>query len=277
MNPKVLINIPITFHQKYLNQVEEGKQTWVKSCPYPVIYSVPNPLLNKEYDLKDNYLQCKCTDDPNYNFSLKRFYFIKWAITSGQQFDYLYLTDTDTFVHPYRLQEALTDYYSNQPNIDFIGEKYPRGGHPIEENGNPIKFFVHPEERYRVYDYEIEKIEALKKVWGHSTPRTFAAGGVGYILSKRSAQKIVNDFDGLLNIIHSLDDFGNMDDLVIAQFLYSKNISLYNDSRFTQFNYGDTDDILDPVMINIENSKTMIAQHDRQGEFNNIIKKMNIK
>ena len=274
MSPKVLINIPVTFHQKYLNQIEEGKQTWGKYSPYPIIYSVPNPLLDKEYSLKNNYLSCKCTDELNYNFSLKRFYFIKWAIDSNQKFDYLFLTDTDTFVHPYRLQLSLENYFINNPEIDFIGEMYPRGTHPSEENGKTAKFWVPTTKRVIINRGEIEKIKAIDKVWGSSNIHCFPAGGVGYILSKKAAQTIVNNFNELLNIIHTLDDFGCMDDLIISQFFYSKGIHLYNDNSFSHF--SPKFNLPPNIVINIEDSQEIIAQHERQGEFRNIMNKMNL-
>jgi len=275
MEPKVLINIPVCFQDKYLKEIQDGLDTWVPLIKYPVIYSVSNPSIDSEYILVGNQLHCKCSDELNLNFSLKRFYFIKWAFET-QEFDYLYIVGSDTFVHPYRFRHLIKDYFTNYPDVDYIGEVYPRDGSTLDFTVNTHHYI----EDWRIFtpvsnnwlpeeDYE----------WKNKEYYPHAAGGGGYILSKRSANILIDNFNYLIDYSKSLKPSEWADDFILAQVLRNKaNIILHHDSRINHFSPSAWDSwrVHPERPIPIEDSDFVVAQHYRSLEFKSIMEKLNL-
>jgi len=275
MEPKVLINIPACFQDRYLKEIQDGLDTWVPLIKYPVIYSVSNPSIESEYILVGNQLHCKCSDELNLNFSLKRFYFIKWAFET-QEFDYLYIVGSDAFVHPYRFRHLIKDYFTNYPDVDYIGEVYPRDGSTLDFTVNTHHYI----EDWRIFSPGYNwKNTLLPPSILNSEYFPFAVGGSGYILSKKAVEILVKNFEFLIEYSKSLSPHDWADDWALSQVLRLKgDIKLHHDSRFCNFTSSSWDSWRVPpeVPIFIEDSDFVVVQHNRSLEFKSIMEKLNL-
>ena len=89
MKHKVIINLPDCRIVKYQEQQSECYETWipeVRKLGIEVIKSVSMEDLDSEYYLDGDSLFCRCTDKLDKNFTLKRYYFLKWAL-ENREFD----------------------------------------------------------------------------------------------------------------------------------------------------------------------------------------------
>lgn len=282
---KVIINIPGCWGKKFIKRNSEIYNTWGKYIKYPIITSVSNPNIKKEYLKVGNNLHCKVRDTPDHNFIYKRYYFIKWAIETNQDFDYLYLVGDDTFVYPSKF-EALCNEYLNKPEIDYIGEVYPRVVIPVDFV-NLQQNFVHPG-AYWVFGHNTTHIDQT------SVPpriletkfKPFAGGGAGYVLSKSACQVLYNNSHEVKNFIK---EFGNRatrpgmvtgletsDDVMVAEILHKHGILLYHDNRFNHYSprYSKQWKVRHPFIE--ESDSIAVCQHGREGEMQMIIDKLEI-
>ncbi len=209
MKHKVIVNVPDCKLEEYQAQQKESYTTWVpllENRGVRVIKSISNPNLYKDYEIIDNDLYCKCTDDLDNNFILKRFYFIKWAVET-QDFDYLFITSLDTFVHPDRFLNII-DEYTEMGNVDIAGCACPYLGWDPYSN---FKIFLDD------LFYSVSSI----------TTKSHVSGGSGYVLSYNSCKIILEEFEKYEN-----SENLPWDDLIFSRLLINKNISVLHDNRF---------------------------------------------
>lgn len=250
---KVIVNLPTCRGiNKFVLQELEAKATWVKLLTdkgVRVIHSVSNPNLDTDYSLQENTLYCNCTEELNKNFTLKRYYFIKWAIETNQEFDFLFITSNDTFIHPDRFI-SLVNEYTDALNIDIAGCVWPYQG------WNPY------------YNFQ----ETLPP---NHKDDIFCSGGSGYFLSKKSAQIITEQYP-----TYTHGYVPNGDDVIFANILKDNNISITHDNRIMvsspkKVYWEDTFNIGVPY-IGDPNS-FLCAQHDLDGDMFNIMNKLDLQ
>jgi len=270
-SPKVIINITYCFKPEYMKQVQECLDTWIPLVEYPTIISVSNMSLDTEYCLVGNQLHCKCTDyydlgSSDINFSLKRWYFIKWAVETKQEFDYLFITSSDTFIHPHRFKNLVEEYYKDD-SIDFAGDVWPDIFGGQRDYSEEVRRFIEPNLYWNIEMQPWDNPDMPREHKQKSHAIT-AGGGSGYILSKRACKIISDNFDTLLHNA-STSYLGNSDDIHIGDLLRDNNIFLYYDVRFNQ-----SRGITIPY---IEDSSFVAVQHYRDGDFKMILDKLGIR
>lgn len=278
---KVIINVPGCWHPNYVARGEEILNTWAKHTKYPVIISVANQSIQSEYVKFGNQLHCKVEDTLDFNFTLKRYYFIKWAVETKQEFDFLYIVGDDTFVYPSKF-EALCNEYLTRPDVDYIGEVFPRVTVPVDFLSLQQEF-IHPGAWWNFgHNNPILEGKVSKKIW-ETNFKTFAGGGAGYVLSKKACKLLYDNF-------HLIEEFRSnygkspeypnhleqADDLIIAETLHKLGIFLHHDNRFNHFSprFSRQFGVRHPFIE--EPDSIAVCQHGREGEMQMILDKLGI-
>jgi len=202
MKAKVIINLPDCKIEKYQAQQREAYETWIpvlREKGIEVIKSVSNLEIEGEYKLEGEDLLCNCTDDLDRNFILKRFYFIKWAL-ENRDFDYLFITSFDTFVHPDRFP-MLLDSYLEKPEIEASGAVWPRmGWWPWGRN---------------LIQIDQSKYDANLSL----------SGGSGFVLSRRACEVLRDNYPTF-----NADGFKDYeDDAIFSKVLKDNGVYLWHD------------------------------------------------
>lgn len=204
MRPKVIINLPDCKIKKYQDQQRECYETWipeVRKIGIEVVESVSEETLDSEYKLDGGSLLCKCNDNLDENFVLKRYYFLKWAL-ENRDFDYVFVTSFDTFVHPLRFVDLVNWHFKN-PHVEASGDVFPRMG------WDPWKDFV-----VRIDQSEYPLNLSI-------------SGGSGYLLNRRAVHSIVTNYHK--NYGHPFKPME--DDQIFSRILKENGIDIWHHSR----------------------------------------------
>lgn len=248
---KILINVPNCNLKEYQDQKEEAYSTWISWAQKKgirVVCSLADHLSDTEYAEFGDNLFCKCTDALDSNFILKRYYFLKWAVET-QEFDYLFVTSMDTFVHIDRLIKVVEEYRKN-PEIKYAGAAVPYQGWNPYENHQEFITMDHPEYDKIVLD-----------------------GGVGYLITKEIAEMIVNGYEEAYTELENPSTFF-ADDILFANIVKKHSVALYHDNRFMSSSpFGDT--YVDPLELGVpyikEFNSFLVAQHGVQEKMQEIL------
>jgi hypothetical protein len=199
MKQKTLITITGTWFPSHSPNWIESASTWVpliKEKGFDVLFLMPNPYLDKDYEIIGDFFFAKCPDGLE-NIYLRNHYYISKYFLNQNDYDYRYHTDCDTFIHSERFTDLIKEYTEITPK-DYVGCVIPYPG----LNPNVLN-----------------KLEIKEKNY-------YASGGSGFLLSKKAHEPLVNDFKK-----EDYNDDLSACDRITGSLLYQKGIKLWHDSR----------------------------------------------
>jgi len=202
---KILIGVPGTFNYPHSKNWIECESTWIpilRDKGYDIKILLSDPEQDENYKVKGNFFITKNSDLKD-GLYYKNYHHISDYILSSNKYDYYFKIDSDSFVHPERFDEMMSSLFDMEEVPDYLGCCVPYRG-------------------WNTYSKVFTRIED-----GYSF-----ASGAGMLLSRKSLQTILNDFNPSINTeLH-------YDDKVVGDILRGK-IHLYHDSRILFFSKYD--------------------------------------
>lgn len=254
MKHKVIINLPDCRIVKYQEQQRECYETWipeVRKLGIEVIKSVSMEDLDSEYYLDGDSLFCRCTDKLDKNFTLKRYYFLKWAL-ENREFDYVFVTSFDTFVHPLRFLNLIS-WHLDHPEVEASGDIWPRVG-------------------FNPWIDQVIKMDQSDYPWNLSL-----SGGSGFLLNRRSVSAIVENYSP--EKYTQFRDFS--DDEIFSYILKENGIDLWYHAKIVtgspQNIYWDDSNGLGVPRIDQEGGHFLAAQSPLDGNMREIFNNLKTK
>ena len=242
---RILIGVPGTFNYPHSKNWIECESTWIpklREKGYDVKILLSDPEQNINYKIKGNFFITKNSDFKD-GLYYKNYHYMSEYILSNNQYDYYVKIDSDSFVHPERFDEMISSLFINEfETPDYLGCCVPYRG-------------------WNSHDRIFTKIDE-----GYGF-----ASGTGMMLSRKSLQIILNDFNPSVNTeLH-------FDDKIVGDILRDK-VSLYHDSRILFFSKYDMAEVVDlspdgPSFISDDNSQLAI-QHYCSGHMSEIMYKI---
>jgi len=196
---KTIITITGTWVKSHYSNWIECETTWVpkmREQGFEVIYLMSNPYLQDDYELIGNFFFAKCSDNLE-KIYYKNHHFISKYILEKTDYEYRLHVDSDTFIHPHKINYFLEDHTEISPK-DYVGCVTPYPG----LNPNILNIF------------EI------------SDPNLYASGGSGFLLSRNSMKIMVENFNE-----NEYQDLSSCDKIT-GDILFRNGIKFWHDSRF---------------------------------------------
>lgn len=181
MEDKLIIGIRGSLTPPWNERVEECFDTWAgifQDKGYTVKALYGNPELETEYKDEGEVLWSKChADSPKDLFFRTVFIPCKWFLSTD--FEYFYIVDNDTFVHPDRFIGAFEEVLGKYgDDLNYWGGCTPWRNWAFNINYQewitPTCFFNWRDEIYRDH---------------------LGQGGSGFVLSRKAAQAILDNYN----------------------------------------------------------------------------------
>jgi hypothetical protein len=245
---KILISVPTCFIPPHDKNWIESKETWIpllKNMGYDFIFTASDMNIKSEYEVKGEMFYSKCSDELHELF-FKRVYFLsKWFINQDK-YSHLFFIDSDSFVHPDRFNNEIEKIFENFETIDYMGCAAP----------------------YNNWDPHVPNLIFIEE-------QGYFAAGAAFMLSKKSLDLIVNDF----NFEEYQTITKGADDWIIGDFLYKKGIKLLHNNSIS-FESKWRRVIVDPYGSGVsdisDNDSHLFIQHYCNGHMREILNKLDL-
>jgi hypothetical protein len=261
----VAIGIRGCIFDTWLGNWQECLDTWAGLMineGWRVKVNIGHPELDAPYKDINHFFVCKTTENPAGVFFKSVYYPSKWLLEQDK-YTHIFITDSDSFVHPKRFSETLEVLTSLYGELDYVGA---------------LRTLPHIAEYMPGVTYS-DIIDLNVGLNTHPGLFCFASGGSGFLLSKKAANAVVKAIDSeeYLSYEGFYDAWLYSDDCLLGVILRKANIRFIYSSAF-QSTSPKINDIpnYNPPAIEDERGSHICVQHYRKGDMFKILEKLNL-
>ena len=200
MKDKLVFGIRSCLVHPHSARHKECLDTWGKHAKeqgYSVKVLLGDPTIEEEYKCTPDYIWSRAKDEgKDEMFEKSILYPSKWFLDETD-YEYFFITDNDSFVDVSKFIENLEDVIEERGEVDYMGCCMPYRG-------------------WSLYETKTEAIEEKG---------FYASGGSGFLLSRKAARILVDNFDAK-NYQSTM-----WDDLIAGKILFENGINLLHNGR----------------------------------------------
>jgi hypothetical protein len=262
ISPKhdIAIGIRGCIYDPWLHSWNECLDTWAGKMindGWRVRVHIGHPELDCNYKEINNFLVCNTTERNDGVFMKSIYHPSKWLIEQNK-YTHIFVTDSDTFIHPKRFEETIIRLNEKYEELDYVG------GLRLDPMPADLKYELKTEERINLSKGFPE--------FPHSI--VYASGGSGFLISKKAAKAVIEIVDSkdYLNHPDYNDTYTHYDDLCLGLIMKIANIPLIYSNSFqsTSPKINDINDY-DPPGIETKEGHHIAVQHYRKNDMKFLI------
>jgi len=255
----VAIGIRGCIKHPWTDNWQECLDTWAGqmiSDGWRVKVHIGHPELSEDYiDLNELFL-CKTTDNMGGVFMKSVYYPSKWLLEQDK-YTHIFVTDSDTFVHPKRFENEILKLQKIYGELDYVGALIP------------------------ITDNDIEEDFSSKRIPNPAGDEKFKhiSGGSGFLISKKTASKVVNEinFKAYLQYQDFKDDWFYYDDYFLGKIVEKYSIPSIHTNAFQSTSHQKNDILgCNPPAIESDEGSFVCVQHYRAGDMKEIMKTLKL-
>ena len=255
----VAIGIRGCIKHPWTDNWQECLDTWAGqmiSDGWRVKVHIGHPELSEDYVELNELFLCKTTDNMGGVFMKSVYYPSKWLLEQDK-YTHIFVTDSDTFIHPKRFEEELIKLQHIYGDLDYVGAVIP------------------------IYDINIEVDFAIKKTPNlmNDYKYTYVSGGSGFLISKKLAEKVVFEIDSksYLQYKEFKDDWFYYDDYFLGKIAEKYSIQPIHSNSFQSTSHNKNDILgCEPPPIESKGGDFVCVQHYRAGDMKSIMKSLKL-
>ena len=266
---KMGIHIRGCLYKNWPQNYSECLDTWGKVMTndgWRIKVVIGHPELDQTYKDSRDFFFVNTTDGMEGVFEKTIYASCKWLVEQEEK-EWVFITDSDTFVHPVRFTNMLNELYQRYGNLDYVGA------------ARPVWYNVNTAMDFSVSLNDKDTKEKLGKPILERVGGIYLSGGSGFILSKKSAQIIVDSWESKSyeQYPEFKEEFRYYDDCLTGLMLSHGGIDAIHTNAF-QSTSPKINDIIGPPILGIEyDAGSFIAvQHYQYGEMERLAKILEI-
>lgn len=267
---KMSIHIRGCLAGKWPANYSECLDTWGKVMSkdgWRIKVVLGHPELDTLYKESRDFFFVRTTDGKNGVFEKTIYASCKWLVEQDDH-EWVFITDSDTFVHPTRFIETLDYLYEKYgDDFDYIGAARPVW-YGINEPNDMRVDLNHVGLRNYIGDYLIKRVGGI-----------YLSGGSGFIMSKKAAAVVVDAWESgeYVNYPTWKEDFRYYDDCLTGLMMSNAEIKAIHSNAFQSTSPQNCDIPGGPPFgIETREGSFIAVQHYQYGQMKRLMKELGI-